>query len=186
MLTIGIIGPSYLAERNLTFFRHQQVNAYILEKGAPLQTLDGLLITGWKKGDYLRVLQQLYPKLEGLLEQLSVLGIASGATALGQNGCLKKMNCTITQMPSSFLSTSVLTMPNITTDRFVASFFPKIIFTNLAPNLGILCQDLSHGPIVIRQGNCLACSYIAEFTPHQHIYHYWLSMVAALKNSKEI
>ena len=39
--------------------------------------------------------------------------------------------------------------------------------------------------IVVRQGNYLACSYVAELTPQPYIYNYWLEMVAALKNSRK-
>ena len=95
------------------------------------------------------------------------------------------MDCDITMRSARQLTTASLEMPGYLQNRFTACFLPRIQFKNLAPNLGILCQDQKSNPIVVREGNYLACSYVAELTPQPYIYNYWLEMVAALKNSRK-
>lgn len=186
MLKIGMIGPDFLLRHNARIFQQQQINAISIYTEKQLQQIDGLLITGWKNTDYLWQLQQLRPVIDQRAQEISLLGIAAGATALGKKGFFSVMDYNASLKSGHHLTTAILEMPGFTTDRFTACFLPEVRFHNLAPNLGILCQDQKRGPIVIRQGNNLACSYVAELTPQPYLYSYWLEMVAALKNSRRI
>lgn len=186
MLKIGMIGPDFLLRHNARIFQQQQINATPICTEKQLNQIDGLLITGWKNTDYLWQLQQMRPIIYERAQQISLLGIAAGATALGKKGFFSSMDCNVTLRSGRHLTTAILEMPGFTSDRFTACFLPDVRFQNLAPNLGILCQDQKRGPIVIRQGNHLACAYVAELTPQPYLYSYWLEMVAALKNSRRI
>ena len=185
MLKIGMLGPDYLRKRNGDIFQQQQIKAITVYNEQQLSHIDGLLITGWNTSGYIRPLQRLLPSIQQQLPQLSVFGIAAGAVSLGRNGPLSAMDCDITMHSARQLTTASLEMPGYLQNRFTACFLPQIQFKNLAPNLGILCQDQKNNPIVVRQGNYLACSYVAELTPQPYIYNYWLDMVAALKNSRK-
>lgn len=186
MLQIGMIGPDFLLRRNAEIFRQLQIDQLAVKHAKQLAQLDGLLITGWHRADYLKQLQALQPDLQRRVHQLSVLGIAAGAVPLGRKNFFSVIDCGISSKPARSPTTATLEMPGFTQDRFTAVFWPDIRFYHLAPNLGVLCQEQRRGPIVVRQGNYLACGYVAEFTPQPYIYHYWLEMVAALKNSREI
>lgn len=186
MLKIGMVGPEFLLRHNAKIFQQQQIQAIPIFTEKQLQQIDGLLITGWKNTDYLWQLQQLRPVVYQCAQQISLLGIAAGASALGRRGFFAVMDSNVSLKPGRHLTTEILEMPGFTTDRFTACFLPDVRFTNLAPNLGILCQDQQRGPIVVRQGNHLACAYAAELTPQPYLYSYWLEMVAALKNSRRI
>ena len=183
MLKIGLLGPNYLLKRNEEILQQQQSKAVPIRNGQQLAQMDGLLITGWKPTDYLWRLQRLGPALQQALPRLSVLGIAAGAVCLSRQNYCAVMDCDITLHASHPLTTATLEMPAVTDYRFTACFLPELRFTNLAPNLGVLCQEQIRGPVVVRQGNYLACSYVAELTPQPYVYRYWLEMVAALKNS---
>lgn len=186
MLKIGLIGPHYLLKRNMEIFQQQQAKAIPVQKEQQLTQIDGLLITGWKPADYNWQLQQLGPALQQALPHLSLLGIAAGAVCLGHKKYCAVMDCDIALQTGHPLTTATLEMPGVTDYRFTACFLPEVRFTNLAPNLGVLCQDQNRGPVVVRQGNYLACSYVAELTPRPYVYSYWLEMVTALKNSAKI
>ena len=185
MISIGMIGPPVLLQRNREILQQQQIQAFSIIKETQLTQIDGLLITGWRQEDYAKQLNRLRAPVKSRIHELSLLGIAAGAAALGQNNLLAVMNCDVLCRPSCTFSTSILEMPGFTENRSAAIFCPEIQFINLAPSLGILCQHPRHGPVIVRQGDVLACSYIAEWTAHPHIYHYWLEMVAALKNSRD-
>ncbi len=185
MLKIGMIGPDFLLQRNGEIFQQLQIKQLTVKHAKQLAQIDGLLITGWHSADYRQQLQALQPDIQRRARQLSVLGIAAGAVPLGRKNFFSVIDCGISLKPSRSLTTAILEMPGFTQDRFTATFLPDVRFHHLAPNLGVLCQDQKRGPVVVRQGNYLACSYVAEFTPRPYIYHYWLEMVAALKNSRE-
>lgn len=185
MLKIGMFGPDYLLRRNEELFQQQQIKATPIRNEQQLAQIDGLLITGWKTSDYLRQLKRFHTTLQQVLPQISLLGIAAGAVCFGRSGFCPVMDCDITLQPGHHLTTAILEIPGFSEDRFTACFLPELRFRNLAPNLGILCQDQKRGPIVVRQGNHLACSYVAEITPQPYLYRYWLEMVAALKNSRK-
>lgn len=187
MLKIGMIGPTFLLRRNAALFQQhfsQQVQLCATTQQTQQAQLDGLIITGWKRSDYLWQLQR-FPTLRQQKEQLSLLGIAAGASTLGHGNFFAVMDCTIRLHPANQITTAILEAPAFSADRFTAYFLPDVQFQHLAPNLGVLCQDQKHGPVVVRQGNHLACSYVAELTPQPHLYYYWLEMVNALKNSRD-
>lgn len=185
MLKIGMIGPDFLLQRNQEIFQRQQIKTIFITDAPQLHQIDGLLITGWNYGQYLQPLKRLRNVILARQEQLALLGIAAGAAAFGKNGVLPVMDCHITQQSAQQLTTAVLDIPSFAPSRFTAAFLPEVRFSHLAPNLGVLCRDSRRGPVVVRQGNVLACSYAAELTPRLCLYDYWLEMVAALKNSKD-
>ena len=185
MLHIGMIGPDFLLQRNREIFQQQQVEAFAITNPQQVAQMDGLLITGWRPSHYTKQLHQLQIPIAHRIDTLSLLGISAGTAALGRNAPLTVMDCDIFCQPAPAFTTAVLEMPGITQQRFSAWFFPQISFCNLAPCMGILCQHSRHGPVIVRQGNFLACSYVAERTANKAIYHYWLEMVAALKNSRD-
>lgn len=185
MLHIGMIGPDFLLQCNQTIFRQQQADAFALQHLQQLQQIDGLLITGWQPSHYTRQLQRWKQPIIQRIDTISILGISAGTAALGRNNLLSVMDCDIFCQPAAAFTTAVLEIPSMTQTRFSACFYPQIRFCSLAPCLGILCQHSRHGPVIVRQGNLLACSYVAEQTANNAIYGYWLEMVAALKNSQD-
>lgn len=185
MFKIGMIGPDFLLQRNAEILQQLQAKYIALQQEAELSQIDGLLITGWKRADYLRPLQRLQPAIRKRAEQLCLLGIAAGAAPLGQSGACPVIDYAVSLRPSRGLTTAILEFPCFGVSRFTAAFLPDVRFHHLAPNLAILCQHSRHGPVVVRQGNHLACSFVAELTPQPDLYAYWLEMVAALKNSRE-
>ncbi len=194
MLHIGMIGPPLLLRQNAEIFQQdifQQdrfeppIEAYPVRTAQQIAKLDGLLITGWRPEQYAQQLYRLRAPVKEQTDNLSLLGIAAGAAALGENQLLPLLHCQTRYQPTSSYSTSVLDIPSFRRDRFAAFFLPDIQFSELAPSLGVLCHHPLRGPVMIRQGDILACSYMAEWTAQKEIYQYWLEMVTALKNSRE-
>ena len=190
MLSIGIIGPPLLLHQNRTILQQAVTNAediavIPLRQPRQMPSLDGLLITGWRLEDYARQLFPLRSAIGQNAERLSLFGIAAGAVALGRPN-LAVMDFTATCHPAPAFTAAMLDVPGFAQNRFAAVFLPRLCFTALAPSLGILCEKSCYGPVVIRQGNHLACSYLAELTPPYEIYRYWLQMVADLQNSREL
>lgn len=164
------------------FSNRNDVRAEVVTDGSRLRKLDGLLITGWQESHYLPCLRLMQRELCPCKEQLSVLGIAHGAAALGHNGFLKVMDFHAKVKSNGQVTGAVLNLPCYDHTRFMACFVPEVTFIEIAPNLGVLCEDRKRGPIILRQGNHLSCSYVAELTKQQFIYDYWLEMVEAMKN----
>lgn len=193
-LQIGLIGHTALLQQNiLQFQKIKQTctdcipgNLTILPIYHAMQIaqLDGLLITGWHYPSVYRRLLPLYNSILNRVDQLSLWGIASGAAALGQNGLFPVINCTITSHSKPSATTALLALPGYTTERFTGYFIPDIRFSAPAPNLGILCQNQTHGIVAVRQGNHLASSFVAELTTEPYLYQYWLDMVTSLKEWK--
>lgn len=190
-LQIGMIGHTTLLCQNVIRFRqmqerHQlyhdfQVITIPVYHKMQIAQLDGLLITGWQQQMLYHQIVPLQTAILNHLESLALWGIASGASMLGRNGIIPAIDCTITSHACPAISTSILEFPGCTPERFVGYFIPDIRFSAPAPNLGILCQNESHGIVAVRQGNYLASSFAAELTPALSLYQYWLEMVASLK-----
>ncbi len=195
MLQIGMIGPPLLLRQNRDILQQEQFQEKLVEKPVhafPVRTaqqidaIDGLLITGYRPEDYARQLYHLRTPVQSCADQLSLFGIAAGAAALGQNHLLPLMGCKTQYQPAVSCTTSLLEVPCFDRDRFAALFLPDVRFRDLAPSMGVLCHHPHRGPVIVRQGDMLACTYVAEWTAQKEIYQYWLEMVTALKNSHEM
>ena len=92
MLKIGLIGPDFLLQRDEMVFRQQQIKTVRIQDGAQMQQIDGLLLTGWKSSDYLHNIKRLAPSFLKYRSQISLLGIAGGAAAMGRGGILPVMD----------------------------------------------------------------------------------------------
>ncbi len=194
MLHIGMIGPPLLLRQNAEIFQQElfqqeqfqpPIEAFPVRTAQQLAKLDGLLITGQRPEDCAQQLYRLHTALKEQRDTLSLLGIAAGAAALGENQLLPLLHCQTLCKPTPCYSTSMLEVPCFARNRFAAWFLPEVRFFDLAPCMGVLCQHPHRGPVIIRQGDVLACSYMAEWTAQKEIYQYWLEMVTALKNSQE-
>ena len=187
MLQIGMIGPLSLLRQNYEILRNQAepADAFPLRTAQQLQNIDGLLITGCRPEDYANQLYRFRSPVKSCADHISLLGIAAGAAALSEHYFLSLLHCQTRYHFSPRITTSILEVPVFSDSRFSALFMPDIQFSSLAPNLGILCQHPHRGPVIIRQGDILVCSYMAEWTAQKEIYRYWLEMVTALKNSRE-
>lgn len=193
-LQIGMIGHPALLRYNMVQIREAKEEAGILSdihisvipvySSVQIAQLDGLLITGWQYPQVFYRIYPLYPSILCRLEEMSVWGIASGAALLGRNGIFPIIDCAIHSDSGQTLTTSLLELPESTTGRFVGYFVPAIRFLDPAPNLGILCQHQTRGIVAVRQGNHLASSFVAEFSPRCSLYSYWLEMVVRLKEWK--
>ena len=189
-LQIGMIGHTTLLRQNVIRFRQIQehypfrIISFPIYRSMQIAQLDGLLITGWQQQNLYHQIFPLQTAIQNHLESLSLWGIASGASMLGRNGIIPAIDCTITSHCGHTISTSILEFPGCTSGRFVGYFIPEIRFTSPAPNLGILCQNGSHGIIAVRQGNYLASSFAAELSSELSLYRYWLEMVVSLKEWK--
>lgn len=193
-LQIGMIGSSALLRYNMMQLKEAQKRSVLLSNiqismfpiysEVQVAQLDGLLITGWQYPQIFRKLYPLYHSISDRLEELSLWGIASGAAFMGRNGIFPVIDCAIHSDSGQAVTTSLLELPDDMATRFVGYFIPEVQFSALAPNLGILCQNQTHGVIAVRQGNHLASSFVAEFTPQCALYSYWLEMVARLKEWK--
>lgn len=181
MLTIGVIGPEFLIQKNREILEPKGCKVMALSHSSQLQQMDGMIITGWQAQHYRQQVNRWCRELNQLEQQnMAILAIAHGVVAMGQNGRLKLMDYCTTSRPVG-LFTAPLEIPSMDGVRFLAHFLSEIHFQSLAPNLGVLCQDRAHGPVVVRQGDYLACSYVAELTKQTYLYDYWLEMVFSTK-----
>lgn len=181
MLKVGVIGPSFLLNKNKEILQEKNCQVVALNEGRKLKEVDGIIITGWYERHYSFKLNCWREQLERMKKENVVFwGIAHGAVALSKSGRLRLMDCTaiahstpLTQIP--------LEIPSLEHRRFSAYFLSDIRFADLAPNLGVLCRDKKRGPVILRQGNYLASSYVAELTDKTYLYDYWLEMVLSAK-----
>ena len=181
MLNIGIIGPDFLVNKNKEILQEKNCLVIDLQEKKQLRQVDGIIITGWKEKDYEFKIKQWVKELKMIEKEGTViLGIAHGAVAMGQNGRLKLMDYWTKSLPiiPKYLPLEISSLDHV---RFTAYFLLDIRFIQVAPNLGILCSDKQYGAVILRQGNYLACSYVAELTNKTYLYDYWLEMVLSAK-----
>ena len=182
MMTIGLIGPDYLLKHDQEIWQQLKAATIIIKEPNDLAKIDGLMITGWHKKEYYNTLMRTRCYIEAYAkDNLVVMGVALASNTLGQNGILKLMDFTSCVRFEEKLSTSVINVPAFEPSRFSAIFSPIVEFNRIAPNLGILCQDKKRGPIILRQGNFLACSYVPELTKNQQLYQYFFDMMLSQK-----
>ena len=192
MLSIGMIGPPVLLQQNQNILSQQiiapvqDICSFPLQNARQIAELDGLLITGRQPCDYARILCRLQQPLLARKDSLSIFGISAGASAFGKKQLLPLLNCRTSYEPCYRCTTSILDVPCFSISRFTAFFLPEVRFYEPGPSLGILCHHPRRGPVIMRQGDILVANYMAEWTPQKEIYTYWLNMVLALKNSREI
>ena len=180
-MKVGVIGPDFLVNKNRKILEKKDCQVISLQKEKEIKEVDGIIITGWQEKHYsckINLLSKQLKKMEK--ENLVIFAIAHGAVAMGQKGRLKLMDYWTVSMPAalSYLPLEISSLDHV---RFTACFLSDIRFTKVAPNLGILCCDKQKGPIILRQGNYLACSYAAELTNKTYLYDYWLEMVLSAK-----
>ena len=174
-MRIGIIGQVTLTHKSQMIFAKLGQQIYPLRQMEELAYLDGL----WISSCQAQILKDLQHWRQPLQKQthLAIMGAALGAVALGQNGGLAMMDYQARYKEAIHQTAELLRIPSWNDHKLTAVFGPEIYFEQIAPNLGILCQTAERGPIILRQGNFLAASFIPEESPDQSIYHYFLEMV---------
>ena len=174
-MRIGLIGSAVLREKDQAVFSQLGQQTEQVTQPEQLAALDGL----WLAAVHAEELRFLYNWRQALHSQtdLAVMGAALGAYALGQNGPLGLMDYRACYREEHHLTAELLRIPSWEDHRLTAVFGPEVRFQQIAPNLGIVCQTIERGPIILRQGNFLAASFLPEETADRAIYHYFLEMV---------
>lgn len=181
MLKVGVIGSDFLINKNREILQEKNCQVIALQEEKQLHQVDAVIITGWQEKDYGAKINSWAEELRKMeKENMVMLAIAHGSIAMGQKGRLKLMDYWSTTLSTApvYLPLEISSLDHV---RFTACFLPDIRFTHVAPNLGILCCDKQRGPIILRQGNYLACNYVAELTKKTYLYDYWLEMVLSAK-----
>ena len=174
-MRIGLIGPAALREKDQTVFGQLGQQTEILTQPEQLAAVDGLWLSAVRAED-LRFLYNWRQVIRSRTD-LAVMGAALGACALGQNGPLGLMDYRACCREEHHLTAELLRIPSWEDHRLTAVFGPEVRFQQIAPNLGIVCQTVERGPVVLRQGNFLAASFLPEETADRATYHYFLEMV---------
>lgn len=139
MKNIGVIGQSFLVNKNRMIFQQLGIETVMLNRITALEQLDGLLITAWHEKEYGQLIRKWSaPIKEKAAENLVIMGAALGAYSLSRQGVLKIMAVDAKYQEQDEPSTGILEIPSLGNIRFNATFMPTITFSNLAPNLGVL------------------------------------------------
>lgn len=183
IMRIGFMGQKALLFKNQTIFAKLGHQICYTERPEELAQLDGLWLSTcqtkeWAKWQTWRPIFQNQP-------QLAIMGAVLGAVALAQNGPLALMDYQANYTETARHTAELLRIPSWNDHRLTAIFGPKIHFEQIAPNLGVICQTADRGPIILRQGNFLAVSFIPEETPDWSIYHYFLEMARKSKGERK-
>lgn len=174
-MRIGIIGPEELLAKNEAIFAELGQQTQRLAQPQQLAEVEGLWLSAW----YAEELRHLFSWRQAVRgrSDLAVMGAALGAYALGQNGPLALMDYRSCYKEEHHRSAELLRFPSWEDDRLTAVFGPEVRFSQIAPNLGIVCQTVERGPVVLRQGNFVAAAFVPEETADRAIYRYFLEMV---------
>ena len=174
-MRIGFIGSAALGEKDRAVFAQLGQQLEVLTQPEQLAAVEGV----WHSLVRTEELRPLYNWRQAIRcrTDLAVMGAALGAYALGQNGPLGLMDYRACCREEHHLTAELLRIPSWEDHRLTAVFGPEVRFQQIAPNLGIVCQTIERGPVVLRQGNFLAASFLPEETADRAIYRYFLEMV---------
>lgn len=179
IMRIGFMGQKALLLKNQTIFAKLGHQICYPKRPEELAQLDGLWLSTCQTKEWVE--WQTWRQMLQNQPQLAVMGAVLGAVALAQNGPLALMDYQANYIETAHHTAELLRIPSWNDHRLTAIFGPKIRFDQIAPNLGVICQTADRGPIILRQGNLLAVSFIPEETADQSIYHYFLEMARKSK-----
>ena len=172
---VGLSGNSSLIAKEQQFLTALGLDCLPLQNDADWQLIDSLVISGLSIRDW--------PNPEKIAANLKnpcwhrrpVLADGWGCVFLDKNisGIL---NCRILERPSFARHTELIHIPSWEKERTLAFFAPDIYFTSIAPNIAVLAHNKSRGPVIIRQGNVLAMSFLSVLSRNPEIYHYYRRM----------
>ncbi len=174
-MNIGLLGADDLCKRNEIIFSEIDCETLLIHKETDLEQIDGLWLSAWRPMQLARLLPLQKTLAQEMRKGLTIAASGAASCFLGQNGSLKLMNYKSYFRPQKTMTYRLLNVPSWPKQRFCAAFGAEIRFFALAPNLGIISKD-TKGPVIIRQGNFLACSFLPEWTKEQEIYHYFRLM----------
>ena len=125
MTTIGIIGADFLVEKNKLIFIELGIDAFELTNLKQLDEIDGLLVTAWQerhidqKGRFMRKILQRMPE-----NQISIMGLAAGARALGKDSSMGVMDFISYMRPEKQITSAMLEVPSFDHTKFSAVYLP--------------------------------------------------------------
>ena len=174
MMQIGFMGNRELFEKNREIFYKLKIECKNITSAEELQAIDGLMISSLG-GEGIEVVKKMYREIRNYGEKdTPIWGIGYGGYLLTDKN-LALIDCHGRFRRRKSLKTSIISVPSWQ-ERFAVNFYGKIELVNVAPNIAILCEE-KQSPIILRQGNVLACTYMAELCKNKSIYAYFAQML---------
>lgn len=173
-MQIGFLGNRKLYKKNKEIFRNWEMDCINLTKEQDLNQVNGLVISGFYGEKFLLTKSMRQQILERSQVDLAIWGIGYGAYLI-LSPWLPVLDATCKITPRKDCRMDIITVHSWQ-ERFAVPIYQEIRYTQIAPNIAILCKN-EYSEIILRQGNILSCTYTAEWSKNKSIYTYFVQML---------
>ena len=172
---IGLSGNSSFIAKEQQIFTEMGFNCLPLQNDSDWQKLDGLILSGSSMGDWSYPEKIIAHLKDPIWQKRPILADGWGAVFLDKkiSGIL---NCRVLARAAFSNRSELIHIPSWEKERALTYFAQDIYFTSIAPNIAILAHNNSRGPVILRQGNVLAMSFLSVPSNNPEIFHYFSKM----------
>lgn len=171
-MLIGLAGRRQFGEQHRQEMLHLGFECQWVSSPNDLAKFDGLILSALNSND-LPDLPQLLNALKNPIWQQRPLFADGWACSILAKSKTALMDYHFSFHNQDKYTAELISAPSWETDRLVAVFHGLAAFHDIAPNIAVLAHNKNRGAIVLRQGNALACSYLAACTKNKEIYRYF-------------
>ena len=177
-MKIGIIAPEWLAQLNQKILHDLGINSVNIKESKDLEGVNGLILSAGLHKEINVIVTNLQQELLNLInQQIVIMGIGDGIKFLAKDGLLQAMGIKVASGYKLTPESIFVNIPSIENKRFASIYLNQSSIVEVDPNIGILSKDKSRGPLVVRQGNCIACTFMVELSSDFCLYRYFKKMI---------
>ena len=174
-MKIGRLGAEELLSYDAAHLAQWGLECIALREIAQIFAVDGLMLSGEFPEQLMLSRAWCNEILRAAKQDLPIWGCGYGAYLLTKGKPLSVLDCQGWFAPSNRESVLFLTVP-LWEERFAVRFFQHVHLEQPAPNLAVLAK-VKNQPVILRQGNVLACTFLPSQANDSGIYGYFAEMV---------
>lgn len=171
-MLIGLAGRRQFGEQHRQEMHHLGIECQWVSSPNDLDNFDGLILSGLNGSDWSNLPDLVNHLKKPIWQQRPILADGWACNILSKNkSALMDYHFSIHNRNK--YTAELISVPSWETDRLVAVFSGFATFHDIAPNIAVLAHNKHRGAIILRQGNALACTFLAACTKNKEIYRYF-------------
>jgi len=173
---IGRLGAKEFFAYDVAHFAHWGAECISLKEPRQLSAVDGLLLSAEFPEQLALNRHWCRAILQHAQQNLPIWGCGYGAYLLAKGKSVPLLDCRARFVRRSTETVLLLTVP-LWEERFAVRCSRQVRLEQPAPNLAVLAKSKEE-PVILRQGNVLACTFLPCQTNYGGMYGYFIEMVA--------
>lgn len=171
-MLIGLAGRRQFGEQHRQEMQALGIDCQWVSSPNDLDNFDGLILSGLVSSDW-PDLPDWINRLKDPLWQQRPLFADGWACSILSKSKTALMDYHYSVHKRDKYTAELISAPSWETERLVAVFSGFATFHDIAPNIAVLAHNKRRGAVVLRQGNALACTFLAACTKNKEIYRYF-------------